>query len=84
MTDQLTVRMPADLREALDAAASASQRKRSDIVRMALREFLQLAPDSSASPSARVRGLIGSLDSGIPDLADRHREYLLQTLQRGE
>lgn len=84
MSDQLTIRLPADLRAALDAAASASQRKRSEIVRMALREFLELPPDSSGPPSTRVRGLIGSLDSGIPELAERHREYLLQTLPRGE
>lgn len=84
MTDQLTIRLPADLREALGAAARASQRKRAEIVRMALREFLDLAPASSEPPSSRVRGLIGSLDSSVPDLADKHREYLLETLQQGE
>jgi len=81
MTDQLTIRLPADLREALDAAARASQRKRAEVVRMALREFLDLPPASSRSPSSRVRGLIGCLDSGVPDLAEKHREYLLQALQ---
>lgn len=84
MTDQLTIRLPADLREALDAAARASQRKRAEIVRMALRDFLELPAGSSRPPSSRVRGLIGSLDSGVSDLAEKHREYLLQTLQRGE
>ena len=83
MTDQLTIRLPADLREALDAAARASQRKRSEVVRMALREFLDLPPASSRPPSIRVRGLLGSLDSGVPDLAEKHREYLLEVLQRG-
>ncbi len=83
MTDQLTIRLPADLREALDAAARASQRKRSEVVRMALREFLDLPPASSRPPSSRVRGLLGSLDSGVPDLAEKHREYLLEVLQRG-
>ncbi len=83
MTDQLTIRLPADLREALDAAARASQRKRSEVVRMALREFLDLPPASGRPPSSRVRGLLGSLDSGVPDLAEKHREYLLEVLQRG-
>ena len=82
MTDQLTVRLPSDLRDALDAAARKSHRKRAEIVRMALRQFLELAP-SGQPPSSRVRGLIGSLETGVPDLADRHREYLLETLQRG-
>ena len=84
MTDQLTIRLPADLRAALDAAARASQRKRAELVRMALREFLDLPPASSRPPSSRVRGLLGSLDSGVPDLAEKHREYLLEVLQRGE
>ena len=83
MTDQLTIRLPADLRAALDAAARASQRKRAEVVRMALREFLDLPPASSRPPSSRVWGLLGSLDSGVPDLAEKHREYLLETLQRG-
>ena len=84
MTDQLTIRLPADLREALDAAARASQRKRAEIVRMALREFLELSRPEDQHPSSRVRGLLGCLDSGLPDLADKHREYLIDALQRSE
>jgi metal-responsive CopG/Arc/MetJ family transcriptional regulator len=84
MTDQLTIRLPADLRDALDAAALASQRKRAEIVRLALREFLEIPPAAGPSPSSRVRGLVGSLDSGVSDLAEKHREYLLATLQQGE
>ena len=84
MPDQLTIRLPADLRAALDLAARTSERKRSEIVRMALREYLEVAPSQDLPPSSRVRNLIGSLESGAPDLAERHREYLLETLQRGE
>jgi hypothetical protein len=29
-----------------------------------------------------VRPLIGSLDSGVPDLAGEHRAYILESLQR--
>jgi metal-responsive CopG/Arc/MetJ family transcriptional regulator len=82
MRDQLTIRLPADLSHALDVAARKSERKRSEIVRMALREFLEVGPSSEQPPSSRVRGLLGSLESGIPDLAEKHREYLLETLQR--
>ena len=82
MPDQLTIRLPADLRQALDVAARKSERKRSEIVRMALREFLQTTPASEGPPASRVRSLIGSLESGVPDLAERHREYVLETLRR--
>lgn len=81
MEDQLTVRLPQDLGRALRAASRRLQRKNSEVVRMALREFLG-AP-ARARPADRVRSLIGSLESGIPDLAERHREYVLESLRRG-
>ena len=71
MSAQLTVRLPDDLSRALADAAIHMQRKRAEIVRLALRQFLQLSQDGATS-SARARGLIGSLESGIPDLAENH------------
>ncbi len=44
MQAQLTVRLPEDLKAALDAASRKMRRKSSEIIRMALREFLQIAP----------------------------------------
>jgi metal-responsive CopG/Arc/MetJ family transcriptional regulator len=83
MENQLTVRLPEDLSSALEQAAQHSGRRTSEIVRAALREYLQLAPGRSRRPAERVRGLIGTLDSGLPDLADRHRAYVLESLKRG-
>jgi predicted transcriptional regulator len=40
MPDQLTVRLPEDLSRALRAASRRMPRKSSEIVRLALREFL--------------------------------------------
>jgi hypothetical protein len=59
------------------------QRKSSEIVRMALQEFLGERSGGQGRAADRVRGLIGSLDSGIPDLATRHRAYLTKSLRRG-
>ena len=83
MGDQLTVRLPADLSRALRAAARRMQRKSSDIVRLALREYLGGPASSRARPADRVRSLIGSLESGVPDLAEKHRAYILESLRRG-
>lgn len=83
MEAQLTVRLPAELSRALERAARRLQRKQSDIVRLALREFLGVASGTAARPADRVRGLIGSLESGVPDLADRHRAHILESLRRG-
>jgi Arc/MetJ-type ribon-helix-helix transcriptional regulator len=82
MSSQLTVRLPDDLDRALKAAARRMQRRSSDVVRLALREFLGGARQLSGRPIDRVRGLIGSLESGVPDLAARHREYVLRSLNR--
>ena len=83
MQDQLTVRLPADLSRALRRASRRLQRKNSDIVRLALQAFLQADERLESKPADRVRGLIGSLDSGVSDLATRHREYILESIKRG-
>ena len=83
MQDQLTIRLPADLSRALRRAARRLQRKNSDIVRLALQAFLQADERLESKPADRVRGLIGSLDSGVSDLAMRHREYILESIKRG-
>jgi len=83
MESQVTVRLPEELKKALDAASEAMNLKASDIVRMALKEFLR-SYGRDSRPADRVRGLIGSLESGIPDLAENHRRYILESLKHGE
>jgi len=83
MRVQVTVRLPEDLSEALQAASRRMQRKTSEIVRLALREFLGAPSGPGVRPADRVQGLIGSLESGVPDLAEKHRAYILESLRRG-
>ena len=81
---QLSIRLPAELSVALERATRTSGRKASDIVRAALREYLNAPSVSDPAPSRRVRGLIGSLESGLPDMAEQHRRYIVESLTRGE
>jgi len=83
MQEQITVRLPSALRAALRRASRRLRRRDSDVVRMALESFLQGSTPSDAKPAARVRHLLGSLESGVPDLAERHRQYILESLRRG-
>lgn len=83
MEDQVTVRLPRELGEALRAASRRLDRKSSEVVRMALRAYLQTERIAEA-PADRVRGLLGILESNEPDLAERHREMVLESLQRGD
>jgi len=81
MEHQLTVRLPQDLNQALKEAAGRSQRKPSEIVRMALREFLESQREPEGQAAKRAGRLIGSLKSGIPDLALKHRDYIVKSLR---
>ena len=82
MATQLTVRLPDELSRQLRAAARRMQRKSSEIVRMALNQFLG-GGEATTRPADRARALLGSLESGVPDLAERHRRYLMSSIRRG-
>ena len=82
MYSQQTLRLPGELADKLGRSAKRLKRKRSDVVRLALEQFLDSEPD--IRPVERVRDLLGSVQSGLPDLGQRHREHLIQRLRRGE
>ena len=79
--DQITVRLPTPLGRTLRRTSRRLGRRPSHVVRMALEAFLQEAPSADGHRAERVEHLIGSLSSGIPDLAERHREYVLAALK---
>lgn len=81
MDSQLTFRVPKEMAEKLQEMADSAGLKKSDIARLALQGFIAQEEAADYSPSGsrpydRIKHLIGSLDSGIPDLASRHREHL--------
>ena len=82
MESQLTVRIPLSLAAKLEQVARELHRERSDLVRMALEEFLGSRDESlETRPYDKVRDLLGSIESGIPDLGQNHRKHLLQPLK---
>jgi metal-responsive CopG/Arc/MetJ family transcriptional regulator len=81
MDRQLSMRLPAELAARLERSARRLKRKRSEVVREALEQYLNTQPE--VRPIERVRGLLGRVESGIPDLGQRHRDYLIQRLRRG-
>ena len=83
MSDQLAVRLSPELARALRDASRQMQRKPSEVVRMALRQFLAVPGPDGSRPADRVRGLIGSLDSGAPDLARKHGADVIESLKHG-
>ncbi len=82
MDRQLTLRLPAPLAAKLKRSARRLRRNRSEVVRQALEQFLDTQPE--VHPIERVRDLLGRVQSGLPDLGQRHRDYLIQRLRRGQ
>lgn len=80
MENQITLRLPADLASKLQSAATRLKRKRSEVVRVALETFLESQLETR--PIEKIRDLVGSVESGLPDLGQRHREYLIKRLRR--
>ncbi len=81
MERQLTLRVPAELAAKLERSARQLKRKRSEVVRDALEQYLD--SELATRPIERVRDLLGSVASGKADLGQRHREYLIGRLRRG-
>jgi len=81
MDDQITVRLPTPLRRTLLRTSRRLGRRPSEVVRIALEAYLRGAQPSGRKPADHVEHLIGSLASGVPDLAERHREYVLAALK---
>lgn len=78
---QFTFRLPAGLAGRIDRYARSTGRKRSDVVRQATEAYLDALEGTSVKPAERAGNLIGSIRSGVPDLAERHSEYLKRILR---
>ncbi|MCU0595455.1 MAG: ribbon-helix-helix domain-containing protein [Desulfobacterota bacterium] len=83
-TMQLTIRMPQEYNEKIETLAEKMGLKKSDIARLALKEFIEenIAEDDSV-PYDRVKHLLGVAESGIKDLGQRHREHLIKKIRKG-
>jgi metal-responsive CopG/Arc/MetJ family transcriptional regulator len=80
---QVVVRLPPDLADGIDRLAAGAGKTRSEIVREALRAYLGPAISDRRRPAERVAHLIGALETGLPDLAQSHREYVLESIRGG-
>jgi metal-responsive CopG/Arc/MetJ family transcriptional regulator len=83
MQSQLTVRLPEDLDREVTDAARRLQLKRSDIVRLALAQYLrEPRAQEDLVPYGKVKHLIGSIRSGVADLGSAHRQHLVARIKR--
>lgn len=85
MASQVSFRLPDPLLEELDRRASTLRRRRSELIRIAVERFLAETEERHPElrPVDRVRHLLGSYESGVPDLGQHHREHLSRRLRGG-
>jgi metal-responsive CopG/Arc/MetJ family transcriptional regulator len=81
---QLTIRMPDNYTEKLNFLSKKMGLKRSDVVRLAIRQFLEEnSGETEQLPFEKIRSVIGVAESGIKDLGQRHRHYLITKIRKG-
>ena len=82
---QLTIRMPDEYKKKIEILSNNMGLKRSDIARLALRKFIDehLIQDEE-TPYKKVKHLLGKTESGIKDLGQNHRKYLIEKIKKGE
>jgi hypothetical protein len=76
--------MPDEYGKKLDQVSRKIGLKRADVVRLALKCFLDENSEGIYQPPfQKVKSILGVAESGIKDLGQRHRHYLIQKIKRG-
>ena len=78
---QLTIRMPDDQMSRIEHIAKKLGLKKSDVTRMAIKKFIEEYNDGIEKPFAKVKHLVGVVESGISDLGQRHRDHLIKKIK---
>lgn len=80
---QLTIRLPDEYKDKIDILVDKMGLKRSDIIRIALKQFIEenLRRDQRKLYE-KVNALLGIAKSGIKDLGQRHRDYLMEKIEK--
>ena len=79
---QLTIRMPEEQMAMIEYIAKKMELKKSDVTRIALKKFIEEYNDSTEKPFTKVKHLLGIVESGMPDLGQRHRDYLIKKIKK--
>ena len=83
MQGQLTIRLNSELKQGLESLSRRFHQKRSEIVRHALERFIAEETITEVpSPWQKVQHLAGTIETGINDLGEAHREHLRARFKR--
>ena len=79
---QLTIRIPEEYFSKIEQIAKSSGLKKSDVSRMAIKKFLkEYSNEEGEDPYSKAKRLIGVVESGISDLGQNHRDYVIKKIK---
>jgi predicted DNA-binding protein len=79
---QVTIRMPDEDLSMIEQIAKSTGLKKSDITRMALKKFIEeYTKETEKNYYSKAKRLIGVVESGISDLGQNHRKYLIRKIK---
>ena len=79
---QLTIRIPEEYFSKIEQIAKSSGLKKSDVSRMAIKKFLkEYSNEEGEDLYSKAKRLIGVVESGISDLGQNHREYVIKQIK---
>jgi len=82
---QVTIRMPSEYLSKIEQIARSTGLKKSDITRMAIRKFIEeYNENKNTDLYRRANRLIGVVESGISDLGQHHRNYLIEKIRNSK
>lgn len=80
---QMTIRIPDEYMSKIKQMAKSMGLKRSDITRMAIKKFIaEYEMQKEPTPYTKAQHLLGVIESGITDLGQNHRDYLVERIRR--
>ena len=79
---QLTIRMPEEYLAGIEKIAHSTGLKKSDITRMAIKKYIDEYPmEKEVRPYGKAKDLLGVVASGVADLGQNHRSYLINKIK---
>jgi hypothetical protein len=74
--------MPEEYLSGIEQIAKLTGLKKSDVTRMAIRKFIEeYEGEKEINHYGRAKNLIGVVESGISDLGQNHRNYLIRIIK---
>jgi metal-responsive CopG/Arc/MetJ family transcriptional regulator len=79
---QLTIRMPDEYLSRIEQIAKSTGLKKSDVTRIAIKKYIaEYSDEKEINHYSKAKCLIGVAESGIPDLGQNHRHYLIKKIK---